>query len=708
MVTSRVVGSEFRIDQRHIARLIEVGEFFAAGFFGRPDDAVVVRIAEGLRCIARHRRLPEYRGGLLYPAGPSLWQGAEAVSWYYVSIMGLQEGSLARKRQTATPQQAAALDALAAVWRDYPQAGGYTHSIPHYDRLLAEGLNGYEARIGRKNARQGAPVDPSAAELYEALHITLDIARIWRERFVEKIQSAQLDSEEAGRNSAALLEAYRRVPFEPAGGFREAMVCTNFIMYMDGPDNLGRFDQFMQRYYEVGDVSREEALAYVRQLWRNIDDAHAWNVAVGGSDHEGAEASNEMTLICLEAAHGRRRPNLALRLREDTPDTVWDAALQAIATGCGLPALYCEENYLRAIREAHLNVTQEDIYRYAFGGCTELMVHGRSNVGSLDGDINLPRILVDTLHNNLRECGSFADLMNAYSRDLGAFILQHTATISSWQETRALYHPQPIRSLLVDDCIDSGREYAAGGARCNWSVINVMGLGNVVDSLCAVREVVFDKQEVPAAELLAALDADFDGADDVRRRLERCPRYGNDDERADGLAREVSSFVFREYLRYAPWRGGRFLPACLMFTTYAHFGKPVGATPDGRRAGTAIADSAGPVQGRDTSGPTAMLTSAAGIDQLHAPGTLVVNIRFGKEHFRSPAARQKVKDLIRSYFRMGGMQLQVNVVDQETLRKACEKPEDYGDLLIRVGGFTEYWRNLSPGLRQSILERTEH
>jgi formate C-acetyltransferase len=306
------------------------------------------------------------------------------------------------------------------------------------------------------------------------------------------------------------------------------------------------------------------------------------------------------------------------------------------------------------------------------------------------------------------DCADFDSFAAAYKRDLREHIRQLTDQISANQERKARYQPQVVRSLLVDDCLENGREYNAGGARYNWSVVNVMGLANVVDSLAAVREVVYEKQEVTAEELLAILAADFAEQEPLRKRLERCPRFGNGDPRADDLAVEVSEWVFREFLRTAPWRGGRFVPACLMFTTYAYFGEPVGATPDGRHAGQPIADSAGAMQGRDRNGPTALIRSVTRIPHHLAPGTLVVNARFSQSFFRDGESRAKLKDLIRSYFRLGGMQIQINVVDQALLRDAIAHPERHEDLIIRVGGYSEYFNVLSDALKQSILERTEH
>jgi len=698
-------------------RLDAIGEPFSAGFLSEPGAPVVVRVAEGLRRFVQCLELAPYRGERLYPSGESVWSQPPAmiVRWYYVAITGVDDEVLGQKRAAfaSDAERLETLDALEAFWRGYPPAGGYTHSIPNYERMLSDGLAGTESRIDAgvdRPEEHGA--DDESRGFYRAMAITLDVARILRDRFVAQLEAADLYDDAARDNRQRLLTAYARVPEGSPETFREAMIATNFYYYLDGPDDLGRFDQYMWPYYqtdvEAGRLTRHEAVAWVGELWQNTDDAYAWNTAVGGSRPDGSRGDNDLTLVCIEAARGRRRPNLALRLRRDTPRAVWDAAIETIATGCGLPALYCEENYRHAIREAHLNLTEEDMHRFAFGGCTELMIDGRSNVGSLDGDFNVPKLLVDSLHEDLPGCETFEAFYEAFERRCAGAIQDGAREISAAQRRKALWHPQPIRSLMIDDCLQRGWEYAAGGARYNWSVVNIMGLGNAVDSLCAVREVVFDRKEFTAAELVDVLDRDYRDAESVRQRLGRCPRYGNGDAQADDLARGLSGFIFREWQRHAPWRGGKFLPACLMFTTYAFYGEQVGATPDGRGDGQPIADSAGPVQGRDRNGPTAMLRSVAGIDQLHAPGTLVVNVRFSPSMFATAENRARLQSLIRGYFDLGGMQLQVNVVDQAMLEAAMADPDKYGDMIIRIGGFSEYWKNLTPALRQSVLERTEH
>ncbi len=677
-----------------------------------PDETPVVRMAEGVAAYLEHCVLPEYRGEVVYPCGPGIyWRGA-AVEWHYSSSMTWNDDLLQRKIAEASGRANAALQALREALKEYPRVGGYTHSIPHYGRILREGLDSYAARIevGRRTAE--ARGERGRLDFYRAMARVLEGIQSFCERVVQHVKATRFQDECRRLRRKRLLQALRRVPRKPARNCYEALVAMNFIWYLDGSDNYGRFDQELFPYYEAdltaGQVVPEEVTDWIRQLWDNVDACSAWNVALGGLLADGASGINEVTHLCLQAAHGKRRPNLALRLHQGASERIWDDALDCIETGNGLPALYNEEAYIAAIRGAHLGVRESDLPWFAFGGCTELMVHGRSNVGSLEGDINLPLILVETQERALASSRTFDDFKAAYKDDVRRWVRRLTETWNANQERKARWQPQVMRSLLIDDCLENGREYNAGGARYNWCVVNVMGLANVIDSLAAIREVVFEHQELSGERLASVLAADFEGHEPLRQRLARCPRFGNAEPVTDALAEEISEFVFRELLQYAPWRGGKYLPSCLMFTTYAHFGEPVRATADGRRAGEPIADSAGAVQGRDVSGPTALLSSVAKIKHHLAPGTLVVNARFSKKFFTDRDTRRKLKELVQTYFELGGMQLQINVVDQALLRDAYEHPERHKNLIIRVGGYSEYWIRLDDALRRTILERTEH
>ena len=691
------------------------GDFFAAGLLADGKASPALMHARAIASYLSHCDLPLYAGEPLYPVGRSIWlQSRAQVIWHhYVAVdLALDTGLASERAGAATTETARrAYEKVRLFCESWPRGGGlYTHSIINYGRVLAEGLAGYAERL---QARLATSEDESKRELYQALLVVLTVVDTYRQRVAGYLASLSFEGPDQEANRRRLAEAFGSgLPMRPALGFSEAMAATNLLYALDGSDNLGRFDQFMWPYYresmENGTLTREQAVTLVRGLWRYVDDCEGWNVALGGSTRQGREASNGLTLVCLEAGRGMRRPNLALRLRRDTPERVWEEAIATLATGTGLPALYGEENYLRAIDTAHLNLSEADKHDFAFGGCTELMVHGCSAVGSLDGDFSVITCLERTLGEHLEHCLTLEELLEAFEGDLERGIAGLTAEISKHQAIRGQWHPQLIRTLLVDDCIDNGRTFYDGGARYNWSVVNIVGLSNAVDSLAAVRRAVYEDKVATAAELLAALEADFEGCEGLHRYLEQSPRFGNDEPAVDGLAVRLSSFIYREFKRYAPWRGGRFICGTLMFVTYGAFGRLVGATPDGRRAGTPVADSAGPVQGRDRHGPTAMLRSVAALSQVDAPGTLVVNLRLARRFFRTAAGREKLKALLRTYFALGGLQLQLNVVDQAVLQDAIAHPERHGDLIVRVGGYSEYFNRLEDSVKLAVLERTQH
>ncbi|MDF2686711.1 MAG: pyruvate formate-lyase, partial [Clostridia bacterium] len=223
-----------------------------------------------------------------------------------------------------------------------------------------------------------------------------------------------------------------------------------------------------------------------------------------------------------------------------------------------------------------------------------------------------------------------------------------------------------------------------------------------------IKRFVFDEKVISGKELSEILLQNFKDNEQLRQRLIQSPKFGNGDTETDKIAEELSAFIYNEIGLYAPYRGGRFLPSCIMFVTYEGFGKPVGATPDGRLAGTPVADSCGAMQGRDIKGPTALLASALNLDQRHAAGTLVLNMRISKLVFDDPEGRLKLQKIISAYLSAGGQQVQINVLDGQTLRKALENPEEYPNLIVRMGGYSEFFGRLSRELKLSVIERTEH
>jgi len=703
--------------------LMAAGEFFASGFFENPQFPVIRRMARGIRRHLENTALPPYKDTFLYPSGTaSVWGYDKAVYFHYSSGLTFNPkrmNDLIDKAREWQPGVASTLERVSRYLEDYHMVGsevhprfrlggaGYTHSIPNVGRVLGEGINSYADRIRDRCARE---TKRDRVDFYQAMQDVLIGIRTFHQRSLQMLAGCP------GEHITDLVAALQRVPFASARTFYEAIVAANFIFYIDGCDSLGRFDQdlgpFFERDLERGGLTRSYGVRLVRELWENVDANSGWNVTIGGSKKPGdgvyVPAYNELTRVCLEAAKNIRRPNLALRVTEDIPDDVFDLALDVIRTGCGLPALYNDQAYIDGLLEAHLNINERDLPDFAFGGCTETMMHGMSNVGSLDAGINLVDVLMEVLLSALLKSRSYDEVYDAFKTKLAGCIKLLVESVNREQRKKAQYQPQPVRSLLIDDCIDAGVEYNRGGARYNWSVINVAGLANVIDSLYVIKKLVFEERKIGPEQLLRALEDNFTHYETIKGMIDRCAKFGNDNEEIDSIATGLSEFIFNEFRKYAPWRGGRFLPGCLMFVTYADAGARIMASPDGRLAGKPIADSAGPVQGRDRSGPTAMIKSVCRIKHRLAPGTLVVNARFSPQFFNEPSQKQALKDLIRTYFRLGGMQIQINVVDQEVLLDAIEHPELHADLIVRVGGYSEYFNRLTPELKRSILERTQH
>jgi len=705
-----------------------MGEYFAAGYFEQPEAGAMARWSRATRRRLEWSTPTDYAGGPLHPSGQLFGEGLgenRLLQPSYSYTWGCDWAAVTERIAQADGPAAATLGAMQEhLGQARPDHGtihgphivggaGYTHSIPNYGRVLREGFGEHARRVERCLSAARAAGDLARAEFYEGLQDVLAGIGRWHAKLVSQLEQWPADGGDGARNRDRLVRALSVVPFGPAGTFFEAIVAYNLTYYLDGCDNLGRIDQELWPYYEndvrQGAMTRAEAVALVRALHDNVADNVGWSAAIGGTARDGQAGYNELTRVCIEACVFRHRPSYELRVRRDMPEALWRACLDALATGCGNPALYNEEGYIDALRRADLGIAEGDLWLWNGGGCTETMIHGCSNVGSLDAGLNVPLVFDGTIHRELaREAVTFDDLRAALENDLRLAIAGVTEMVNRHQQVKAACRPQPMRSLLIDDCIDIGVEFNDGGARYNWSVVNVAGLANVVDSLAALREVVFEKHEKSPPEMLAILESNFAGHEPFRRRLGRCPRFGNDNPAADELAEGVARFIFEQFRRHRCWRGGRFLPSCLMFETYAHAGRGVGATPDGRMAGEPLADSIGPYQGRDTHGPTAMLRSVARIPLHLATGTPVLNIRLGKPLFATLEGREKIRHLIRTFFDLGGMQIQVTVVDQAVLRDAIAHPDRHEDLIVRIGGYSTYFNSLSGELKQTLLERTEH
>jgi len=695
--------------------LFSIGEFFASGFCELLGEPPIIRYSRAYRRWLENCALGEYTGELLYPSGKWLEETSAVLIPNYSFTFAWNENAYSKKLNDVQIEQLETLKKLQSLYQSEEDlidkintvhtigGRGYTHSIVNYGRVLTEGLDAYSQRILEMVTINQNNSDKS---FYQAMLDLIEGIRVWHNRLLGKLIQSSSNYE----NRRLLIESFQQVPFKPARNFLEAIVAYNIIYYLDGCDNPGRMDQVLQPYYTHDlHIDHDQALELMSAFFDNVCSNRGWSLAIGGSHADGSPAYLEMTEICLQAARSRYRPSIELKVRPDMPERIWDLAMESLNTGCGQPAFYNEPGYLKALSSLLPEILVEDLVQWNGGGCTETMLHGCSNVGSLDAGINLLLILETILEKYLSvDTVNFDDILLAFKDNIKETIHGVLEQLNAYFVARAEHRPQPVRSLLVDDCIEEGLEFNAGGARYNWSVVNVAGLANVADSLQALREVVFVNREITASELLTCLHQDFLGCETIRQRLLSCEKFGNDKETVDLLASEIAQFIYEEILSHPCQRGGRFLPAHIMFETFGYSGKQVGASPDGRRAFEPLSDSIGPVQGRDCRGPTAMLNSVSRLPQHLAAGTPVLNLRLSKSGMKNSASRHNLRALIETYFRMGGMQLQVSVLDQLELLDALDHPERHEDLIVRIGGYSTYFNWLPDDLKHEVIKRTEY
>lgn len=709
--------------------LRELGEWMAFGFYEAENESWPMSYARSFRRLYEYMEITVPADRLLLPHEPlpqartmeshQAWS-AKALICDFDHHCGLRVNSdIAVERKQSFPQHAAFIDALVAdLQRKLPHFGGYTHSNPDIRRVVSEGFDAITAELAGEIAACRACEDESAQEELKFLLALDDYAQ-----GVQSFHARVVAALRAARHPVAAPLAHAFV--KPARTFLEGMLAVNFIWMLDGCDSLGRLDQALGPLFDV-EPDPELARRLLDELWQQFERLNAWNLQIGGAMPDGHDGTNRLTLECIAACQRNRarRPNVAFRITSRTPDAALRAALVALAEGSGRPALYNDDLYVQTLLKLGLVTDPVDAREVGFGGCTETMIGGPSNVGSLEGTLNLAKALELALHDGFDpvmqvqagpHTGRFADFHDfpAFQRAVERQIqyLTDAFVAGSKQALRQRFtqgDPKLRRSLFTRDCVRRHRSFEAGGARYNWSVVSYQGIANLIDGCAAVRDCVFTAGTVGREELLDALAADFAGVEHIQRRLLAVPKFGNDIAAVDVLGRDLLQFAWSQLLAHEPPRGGRYVPSCILFTTYLGAGRQVGATPDGRNAFAVLTDSVGPVQGRDTHGPTAMLHSVAQLPLHLAIGTPVLNMRFQKSLFTQEQGLTALTALVRAFFAQGGMQVQISVLDRTELLAAQRQPTQYADLIVRIGGYSEYFSRLDPKLQDSVIARTEH
>ena len=505
----------------------------------------------------------------------------------------------------------------------------------------------------------------------------------------------------------------------------------------------GHLDRHLQPFYEKGladgSLTRAQAEELLQCLWVKFNNQPAppkvgvtaaesgtytdfAQINTGGVNADGSDGVNQVTYLILDVVEEMRllQPSSSIQVSKKNPDPFVKRAARIIRTGFGQPSVFNADLVVQELVRQGKSVA--DARSGGTSGCVEAGAFGKEAY-ILTGYFNLPKLLELTLNNGLdprtgnllglqtgdpARFASFDELYAAYEKQLRHFIDIKVRGSNVVEQLYARYMPAPFLSLLIDDCIATGRDYHAGGARYNSSYIQGVGLGTLTDALTAIQYHVFDRKTLTMEALLSALKADFNGHENVRQLLlNKTPHYGNDDDTADRLMVRVFESYFAAIDGRPNTRGGHYRINLLPTTCHIYFGSVIAAMSDGRHAWQPLSEGVSPVQGADRHGPTAVLRSVAKMDHARTGGTLL-NQKFSSQAFQDEVGLDKLVQLIRTYFRLDGHHIQFNVVDSATLRAAQEHPEQHRDLIVRVAGYSDYFCDLSRVLQDEIIARTEH
>ncbi|GAB4337834.1 MAG: glycyl radical protein [Calditrichia bacterium] len=648
------------------------------------------------------------------------------------------------------------------AWKDAYEAGVFTEFMEQRapghtvldDKIYRKGFRDFIGDIDEALSQLDYSRDPEALQKKEelqAMRIAAEGLIAFSRRYAELLASeAQKEKDDRRREELEeMARICRRVPENKPETFWEALqyywfVHLGVITELNTWDsfNPGRLDQHLLPFYrkdiEEGRLTPEFAKELLHAFWIKFNNQPAppkvgvtaqesntytdfCLINLGGLKPDGSDAVNEMTFILLDVIEEMRllQPSSMIQVSKKNPDSFIKRAAKIIKTGFGQPSVFNTDAIIQELVRQGKSLI--DARCGGASGCVEAGAFGKEAYW-LTGYFNLPKVLEITLNNGLdpltgkqigletgdpARFGSFEELFAAFRKQLEYFIEVKIRGNMIIEQLYGQYMPAPFLSILIDDCISNGRDYNAGGARYNSSYIQGVGMGTITDSLAAIKYHVYERKTCSMGELLSALQSNFEQQPTLRQvLLDETPKYGNDDDYADDILREVFETYFRLIDGRPTARGGQFRINLLPTTVHVYFGSKIGATPDGRLAHTPLSEGISPVQGADRNGPTAVIKSAAKIDHLRTGGTLL-NQKFTPQLLEKEDGLNKLVQLIRAYFRMDGHHIQFNVVTAETLRKAQKHPEQYRDLIVRVAGYSDYFVDLTEPLQEEIIRRTE-
>lgn len=654
------------------------------------------------------------------------------------------------------------VNAMAPEWKNAYEAGMFTEFMEQrapghtvcgdiiYRKGFADLKKDIEKEIANLDFLNDKEAYDKKADL-EAMAISCDAMIIFGKRYAElaRKMAAETTDEQRKKDLLLIAENCDVVPEHAPKTFHQAIQMYWFVHVGITTElntwdafSPGRLDQHLNPFYEKdveeGRLTREGAQELLECMWVKFNNQPAppkvgitlkesgtytdfVNINTGGIRPDGQDGVNEVSYIILDVMDEMKlvQPSSNVQISRKTPQKFLKRACEISRKGWGQPAFYNTEAIIQELLNA--GKTIEDARLGGTSGCVETGCFGKEAY-VLTGYMNLPKILELTLNNGFdkytgkqvgietgdpRDFKTYEELFEAYKKQLHYMVDVKVRGNAIIEKICAEHMPCPLMSSIVDDCIAKGKDYQRGGARYNTRYIQGVGIGTITDSLSAIKYNVFDNEKFSMDTLLKAIEANFEGYEaELNMVKNKTPKYGNDDDYADDIMKEVFNLYHGEVTGRPTVNGGEYRVDMLPTTCHVYFGEVMGASPNGRLAEKPVSEGISPEKGGDTNGPTAVIKSCAKMDHLITGGTLL-NQRFAPSVVQGEEGLDNMANLIRAYFNMDGHHIQFNVFDKNVLLAAQKNPDEYKDLIVRVAGYSDHFNNLSRALQDEIIGRTE-
>ena len=632
---------------------------------------------------------------------------------------------------------------------------GTGHVLPNYYDLLRNGLNYYKERC-RRNIEMtvvDSQEKQKQVDFWNACIIDIEAAGAYAMRYSKLAEELAAKEADAVRKQELLdiAEACRQVPLNPARTFQEAVQFVWFIHVIMNIENNGhgesfhRFDQYTNEFYEndlaAGRITEDKAIEILECFFIKVTDIMKlrdkfysasfagyplWqNIIIGGQTADGKDATNPVSFLMLKAnqAVQTSMPTMSVRWFKGLNEDLVKEGVRMIQAGMATPAFFNDELVVPMVQEK-TGCSLAEARNWGIHGCVQPGVAGASDGRPTVGYINHLKAVELVMHNGidpvtgkqlgpktgeLASLDTLEKLQTALYEQVDYFMDLMIKGFNIVGSLHAERMPVAFTSLIVNDCIAKGKSLQEGGSRYYESGAFCVAVANAADAVAAIDTLVNQEKALTVDELMDAIHCNFEGKEDVRQMLlKKAPKYGNDNAYVDAIAADIVRHFGKNLEKYRDSRGGHYVEVVESQSMNVSQGKCVLASADGRFAYDAVNDNCSPAMGRDVSGPTACINSVANLDQKNAKDGCLYNLRFDPRSIQGEKGRFVLETIIKTYFKNMGEHIQINVIDDKTLRDAQKHPENYRNLLVRVAGYLAYFVELDSDVQEALIGRTAH